>query len=172
MITQSPCEPLVFLLQDYATNSSVFPKQFWTADGTTSFNNRRGLADDQLLQILWQTDGGVPRVHCLFLTYSFSSTLIWDVHWSRQQVLVTPPGAQQAPQPPCPLPSAGGAPGMPTSAWLHLARHPTWPSPVRRKSQAYRYQLDSLQFIFVTHFKALDMHSFPQHCCRVGTIPA
>lgn len=21
------------------------------------------------------------------------------------------------------------------------------------------------------HLKALDMHSFPQHCCRVGTIP-
>ena len=70
------------------------------------------------------------------------------------------------------LPSASGAPSMPMSSWLRLAQRPTWPSPVRRKSQAYRYQLDSLQFIFVTHFKALDMHSFPHHCCRVGTILA
>lgn len=80
----------------------------------------------------------------------------------------------------CPTSPRASFPHSPASAGLLACPHLSgyiWPTVLLDlfssggNHKLYRYWLDSLQFIFVTHFKVLDMHSFPQHCCRVGGIP-
>lgn len=170
MGTQKPCELFFsFPLRKSLTGlCHKFLNSVWTAGGI--FNNTK--ANNKLLHIFWETGGGVRRVHwslCFLLTFSFSSTLILLIHWSRWNVLITLTGAQQAPQLLL-LSSTRWAPAVLTSVCSHLAQHPLWPSPPQREPQAYQYHLDILQFIFFPHFKTLVMHSSPQHC-KVGIIP-
>lgn len=168
MITQSPSEPLVFLSQDYATDSSVFPRQFWTADWSMSCNKGRDLADNKLLDNLWQTDCGLPSVYWFFFSWpTVSPQLSLNLFTEagiKSLFLCLVPNNDHSLSPR--FLSTSGALSIPTSKF--------GPAFSLTTSQAEEItslliSVGYLTVYFCYSIQSIDMHSFPQHCYRVGT---